>query len=98
MVDRVNRKSAYCIQADLRAQQASSKWTDANTKPDAQRLAWLTSRYNGDVRTGALFWARSRASSTRLDPMGDLEYLKGIGRIGWKDNNWTACTDEQVVG
>ena len=44
VVDKVNGRNVYCIQADtLYTGTAGTwgEWTDAKTKPDAQRLAWL---------------------------------------------------------
>ena len=86
VVDKVNGKNVYCIQADtLYTGTAGTwgEWTDAKTKPDAQRLAWLTDKYNGntdDLTQAAI----AGLIHQKLDPMGE-EYLKGIERLGWKD-------------
>lgn len=51
VVDKVNGRNAYCIQADVLYTGTAGtwgEWTDERTKPDAQRLAWLTDKYNGD--------------------------------------------------
>ena len=51
VVDRVNGKNAYCIQADTLytgTMGTWGDWTDERTKPDAQKLAWLTNKYNND--------------------------------------------------
>lgn len=94
VVDKVNGKNAYCIQADtLYTGTAGTwgEWTDANTKPDAQRLAWLTDKYNGntdDLTQAAI----AGLIHQKLDPMGN-EYLKGIERLGWKDGtSWDTYT------
>lgn len=86
VVDKVNGKNVYCIQADtLYTGTAGTwgEWTDAKTKPDAQRLAWLTDKYNGntdDLTQAAI----AGLIHQKLDPMGG-EYLNGIQRLGWKD-------------
>ena len=84
----------YCIQADtLYTGTAGTwgEWTDAKTKPDAQRLAWLTDKYNGntdDLTQAAI----AGLIHQKLDPMGE-EYLKGIERLGWKDGtSWDTYT------
>lgn len=94
VVDKVNGKNAYCIQADtLYTGTAGTwgEWTDAKTKPDAQRLAWLTDKYNGntdDLTQAAI----AGLIHQKLDPMGE-EYLKGIERLGWKDGtSWDTYT------
>lgn len=94
VVDRVNGKNVYCIQADtLYTGTAGTwgEWTDAKTKPDAQRLAWLADRYNGntdDLTQAAI----AGLVHQKLDPMGG-EYLNGIQRLGWKDGiGWDAYT------
>lgn len=94
VVDRVNGKNVYCIQADtLYTGTAGTwgEWTDAKTKPDAQRLAWLTDKYNGntdDLTQAAI----AGLIHQKLDPMGE-EYLKGIERLGWKDGtSWDTYT------
>lgn len=94
VVDKVNGKNVYCIQADtLYTGTAGTwgEWTDAETKPDAQRLAWLTDKYNGntdDLTQAAI----AGLIHQKLDPMGE-EYLKGIERLGWKDGtSWDTYT------
>lgn len=94
VVDKVNGKNVYCIQADtLYTGTAGTwgEWTDAKTKPDAQRLAWLTDKYNGntdDLTQAAI----AGLIHQKLDPMGD-EYLKGLQRLGWKDGtSWDTYT------
>lgn len=86
VVDRVNGKNAYCIQADTLYTGTSGTWgdwTDERTKPDAQKLAWLTDRYNND-RDDLTQAAIAGLVHQKLDPMGG-EYLNGIQRLGWKD-------------
>ena len=94
VVDKVNGKNVYCIQADtLYTGTAGTwgEWTDAKTKPDAQRLAWLTDKYNGD-RDDLTQAAIAGLIHQKLDPMGE-EYLKGIERLGWKDGtSWDTYT------
>lgn len=94
VVDKVNGRNVYCIQADtLYTGTAGTwgEWTDAKTKPDAQRLAWLTDKYNGntdDLTQAAI----AGLIHQKLDPMGE-EYLKGIERLGWKDGtSWDTYT------
>lgn len=94
VVDKVNGKNVYCIQADtLYTGTAGTwgEWTDAKTKPDAQRLAWLTDKYNGntdDLTQAAI----AGLIHQKLDSMGE-EYLKGIERLGWKDGtSWDTYT------
>lgn len=94
IVDRVNGRNVYCIQADVLYTGTTGTWgdwTDERTKPDAQRLAWLTDRYNGntdDLTQGAI----AGLIHQKLDPMGE-EYLKGIERLGWKDGtSWDTYT------
>ena len=58
-------------------------WTDEQTKPDAQKLAWLTNKYNND-RDDLTQAAIAGLIHQKLDPMGG-EYLNGIQRLGWKD-------------
>ena len=94
VVDKVNGKNTYCIQADtLYTGTAGTwgEWTDAKTKPDAQRLAWLTDKYNGntdDLTQAAI----AGLIHQELDPMGK-EYLEGIERLGWKDGtSWDTYT------
>lgn len=94
VVDRVNGKNAYCIQADtLYTGTAGTwgEWTDERTKPDAQKLAWLADRYNND-RDDLTQAAIAGLIHQKLDPMGD-EYLNGIQRLGWKDGTgWDTYT------
>lgn len=94
VVDKVNGKNVYCIQADTLYTGTTGtwgEWTDAKTKPDAQRLAWLADRYNGntdDLTQAAI----AGLIHQKLDPMGN-EYLSGIQRLGWKDGtSWDAYT------
>lgn len=92
VVDRVNGRNAYCIQADTLYTGTSGTWgdwTDERTKPDAQKLAWLTNRYNDD-RDDLTQAAIAGLIHQKLDPMGG-EYLNGIQRLGWKDGiGWDA--------
>lgn len=86
VVDRVNGKNAYCIQADVLYTGTSGTWgdwTDERTKPDAQKLAWLINKYNDD-RDDLTQAAIAGLVHRKLDPMGN-EYLNGIQRLGWKD-------------
>ena len=86
VVDRVDGKNAYCIQADTLYTGTSGMWgdwTDERTKPDAQKLAWLADRYNND-RDDLTQAAIAGLIHQKLDPMGN-EYLNGIQRLGWKD-------------
>lgn len=86
VVDRVNGKNTYCIQADTLYTGTSGtwgEWTDERTKPDAQKLAWLTNKYNDD-RDDLTQAAIAGLIHQKLDPMGG-EYLNGIQRLGWKD-------------
>lgn len=86
VVDRVNGKNAYCIEADVLYTGTSGTWgdwTDERTKPDAQKLAWLTNKYNND-RDDLTQAAIAGLIHQKLDPMGG-EYLNGIQRLGWKD-------------
>lgn len=94
VVDKVNGRNVYCIQADtLYTGTAGTwgEWTDAQTKPDAQRLAWLTDKYNGntdDLTQAAI----AGLIHQKLDPMGE-EYLRGIQHLGWKDGtSWDTYT------
>ena len=94
VVDKVNGKNVYCIQADtLYTGTAGTwgEWTDAKTKPDAQRLAWLTDKYNGN--TDDLTQASiAGLIHQKLDPMGN-EYLNGLRQLGWADGpSWDAYT------
>lgn len=94
VVDRVNGKNTYCIQADTLYTGTSGTWgdwTDERTKPDAQKLAWLTNKYNNnkdDLTQAAI----AGLIHQKLDPMGN-EYLNGIQRLGWKDGtSWDTYT------
>lgn len=92
VVDKVNEKNAYCIQADtLYTGTAGTlgKWTDERTKPDAQKLAWLTNKYNND-RDDLTQAAIAGLIHQKLDPMGN-DYLNGIRQLGWADGpSWDA--------
>lgn len=94
VVDRVNGKNAYCIQADTLYTGTSGTWgdwTDERTKPDAQKLAWLTDRHNGD-RDDLTQAAIAGLIHQKLDPMGN-EYLNGLRQLGWADEpSWDAYT------
>lgn len=94
VVDKVNGKNAYCIQADTLYTGTTGtwgEWTDAKTKPDAQKLAWLTDKYNND-RDDLTQAAIAGLIHQKLDPMGN-EYLSGIERLGWKDGiSWDTYT------
>lgn len=94
VVDGVNGKNAYCIQADTLYTGTSGTWgdwTDERTKPDAQKLAWLTDRHNGD-RDDLTQAAIAGLIHQKLDPMGN-EYLNGLRQLGWADGpSWDAYT------
>lgn len=94
VVDRVDGKNVYCIQADTLytgTMGTWGDWTDERTKPDAQKLAWLTNRYNND-RDDLTQAAIAGLIHQKLDPMGN-EYLSGIQRLGWKDGTtWDTYT------
>lgn len=94
VVDRVNGRNAYCIEADVLYTGTAGTWgdwTDERTKPDAQRLAWLTDRYNGD-RDDLTQAAIAGLIHQKLDPRGN-EYLSGIQRLGWADGtSWDTYT------
>lgn len=94
VVDKVNGKNVYCIQADTLYTGTTGtwgEWTDAKTKPDAQKLAWLTNKYNND-RDDLTQAAIAGLIHQKLDPMGN-EYLSGIQRLGWKDGTtWDTYT------
>lgn len=94
VVDRVNGKNTYCIQADTLYTGTTGDWgdwTDEQTKPDAQRLAWLADRYNGD-RGDLTQAAIAGLIHQKLDPMGN-EYLNGLRQLGWADGpSWDAYT------
>lgn len=86
VVDRVNGKNAYCIQAVVKYTGTAGtwgEWTDERTKPDAQKLAWLTDRYNND-RDDLTQAAIAGLIHQKLDPMGN-EYLNGLRQLGWAD-------------
>lgn len=86
VIDRVNGKNAYCIQADVKYTGTAGtwgEWTDERTKPDAQKLAWLANKYNND-RDDLTQAAIAGLIHQKLDPVGN-EYLNGIQRLGWKD-------------
>lgn len=86
VVDRVNGRNAYCIQVDTLytgTMGTWGDWTDEQTKPDAQKLAWLTNKYN-DNRDDLTQAAIAGLIHQKLDPMGG-EYLNGIQRLGWAD-------------
>lgn len=94
VVDRVNGKNTYCIEADTLYTGTSGTWgdwTDERTKPDAQKLAWLTDRHNGD-RDDLTQAAIAGLIHQKLDPMGN-EYLNGLRQLGWADGpSWDAYT------
>lgn len=94
VVDRVNGKNAYCIQADVKYTGTAGtwgEWTDERTKPDAQKLAWLADRYNND-RDDLTQAAIAGLIHQKLDPMGN-EYLNGLRQLGWADGpSWDAYT------
>lgn len=94
VVDRVNGRNAYCIQADTLYTGTSGTWgdwTDEQTKPDAQKLAWLTNKYNDD-RDDLTQAAIAGLIHQKLDPMGN-EYLNGLRQLGWADGpSWDAYT------
>lgn len=92
VVDSVNGKNTYCIQADTLYTGTTGDWgdwTDERTKPDAQRLAWLADRHNGD-RDDLTQAAIAGLIHQKLDPMGN-EYLNGLRQLGWADGpSWDA--------
>lgn len=94
VVDRVDGKNTYCIEADTLYTGTTGDWgdwTDERTKPDAQRLAWLADRYNGD-RDDLTQAAIAGLIHQKLDPMGN-EYLSGLRQLGWADElSWDAYT------
>lgn len=94
VVDRVNGKNTYCIEADTLYTGTTGDWgdwTDERTKPDAQQLAWLADRYNGD-RDDLTQAAIAGLIHQKLDPMGN-EYLSGLRQLGWADElSWDAYT------
>lgn len=86
VVDEHNGKNAYCIEADTLYTGTTGtwgEWTDERTKPDAQKLAWLTDRYNND-RDDLTQAAIAGLIHQKLDPMGN-EYLNGLRQLGWAD-------------
>lgn len=86
VVDKHNGKNAYCIEADTLYTGTTGtwgEWTDERTKPDAQKLAWLTDRYNND-RDDLTQAAIAGLIHQKLDPMGN-EYLNGLRQLGWAD-------------
>lgn len=86
VVDRVNGKNTYCIEADTLYTGTTGDWgdwTDERTKPDAQKLAWLTNRHNND-RDDLTQAAIAGLIHQKLDPMGN-EYLNGLRQLGWAD-------------
>lgn len=97
IVDRVNGKNAYCIEADtLYTGTAGTwgEWTDERTKPDAQKLAWLADRYNGntdDLTQAAI----AGLIHQKLDPMGN-EYLQNVQRLGWKNGTSWATYEAKM--
>lgn len=94
VVDRVNGKNTYCIEADTLYTGTAGTWgdwTDERTKPDAQRLAWLTDRHNDD-RDDLTQAAIAGLIHQKLDPRGN-EYLDGLRRLGWADGtSWATYT------
>ena len=94
VVDKVNGKNTYCIEADTLYTGTTGDWgdwTDERTKPDAQRLAWLADRYNGN-RDDLTQAAIAGLIHQKLDPMGN-EYLSGLRQLGWADEtSWDAYT------
>ena len=94
VVDRVNGKNTYCIEADTLYTGTTGDWgdwADERTKPDAQRLAWLADRYNGN-RDDLTQAAIAGLIHQKLDPMGN-EYLSGLRQLGWADElSWDAYT------
>ena len=94
VVDRVNGKNTYCIEADTLYTGTTGDWgdwTDERTKPDAQRLAWLTDRHNDD-RDDLTQAAIAGLIHQKLDPRGN-EYLDGLRRLGWADGtSWATYT------
>lgn len=94
VVDRVNGKNMYCIEADTLYTDTKGNWgdwTDEGTKLDAQRLAWLADRYNGD-RDDLTQAAIAGLIHQKLDLMGN-EYLSGLRQLGWADGlSWDAYT------
>lgn len=86
VVDKHDKKNAYCIEADTLytgTMGTWGEWTDENTKPDAQKLAWLTDKYN-DNSDDLMQAAIAGLIHKKLDPMGK-DYLNGIKSLGWKD-------------
>lgn len=86
VVDRVNDKNTYCIESDTLYTGTTGEWgawPDNQYKPDAQRLAWLADRHNGD-RDDLTQAAIAGLIHKKLDPMGG-DYLNGVQRLGWAD-------------
>jgi len=97
VVDRVNGRNTYCIQADVLYTGTTGtwgEWTDAKTKTDAQRLAWLTDKYNGD-RDDLTQAAIAGLIHQKLDPMGN-EYLNGVRALGWADGTSWATYEAKI--
>ena len=98
VVDRVNGRNTYCIQADVLYTDTPegpwSEWTDENSRPDAQRLAWLTDKYNGD-RDDLTQAAIAGLIHQKLDPMGN-EYLNGVRALGWADGTSWATYEAKI--
>ena len=65
------------------SEDTEKKFTNAKQAKDAQKLAWLTNKYNND-RDDLTQAAIAGLIHQKLDPMGG-EYLDGIQRLGWKD-------------
>ena len=92
VVDRVNNKNTYCIEADTLYTGTSGDWGDwpnDQKKPDAQKLAWLTNKYNND-RDDLTQAAIAGLIHQKLDPMGK-EYLNGLRQLGWADGPSWDC-------
>lgn len=97
VVDRVNGRNTYCIQADVLYTGTTGtwgEWTDAKTKTDAQRLAWLTDKYNED-RDDLTQAAIAGLIHQKLDPMGN-EYLNGVRALGWADGTSWATYEAKI--
>lgn len=97
VVDKVNGRNTYCIQADVLYTGTTGtwgEWTDAKTKTDAQRLAWLTDKYNGD-RDDLTQAAIAGLIHQKLDPMGN-EYLNGVRALGWADGTSWATYEAKI--
>lgn len=97
VVDKVNGKNTYCIEADTLYTGTTGDWgdwTDERTKPDAQRLAWLTDRHNDD-RDDLTQAAIAGLIHQKLDPMGN-EYLNGLRQLGWADGTSWATYEAKM--